>query len=267
MWPEWWSAEGIKLTQRPLAWTIFAFSYCAIMIIVGLYLLYKGIKLRRGSLKILGFAIFIVGFNDTFHGLAIEGARAVGTTHIPGEFPVIPTAAMISIVVFCIFQLLLITWKYKALKKPINKFGWFSYLFGLITIILVILPYNWWLLEPPEGAINTRPITGTFLLILGILVAIHLIGYYREKISRTEELKPVTKVLLRIFLVGTFLLIISILLVILHGMFQALGLPEIALTIITAIKLGFLIISVILYTLSLVPPHRFLMWLSARVKS
>lgn len=129
-------------------------------------------------------------------------------------------------------------------------------LLNIVGIFIGINPFNWWHMTPPEEAFDTKPITGMFLFILGILAVFaffkYVMGIVRPQ-AKEDKTKAVQFKFLKISLIFMSLLT---LLMVLHGIMAKFKAPWVVtgLLIVTFFKLLSMILMAIFVWIGLCTP-------------
>ncbi|MCR8473660.1 MAG: hypothetical protein QXE21_05420 [Candidatus Korarchaeota archaeon] len=267
-WPMWANAQPRPYpygTWGFLAMLIIGIVYLTIMWIAGLLFLrtYRTFP-QRVEYKYFGIAILTVAFFDSIHVLGdilfylTNDSRVLIQLGADVAFYLYPTATSLSVTgVFIAFSLI---YAYSVHKlgeiKPID---YIFYTLSIVGIALGLNPYNWWHMIRPEGAFDTKPITGIFLLIVGIMSVRKFYVSLKAKLGPELEKLPAGAKRIKLVTIALVLLLLLVFLMMPHGMLAALATQvewaKIAMIIVTYIKLLSLATSAILLYSGLVWPN------------
>lgn len=248
-----------------LAVLIIGVVYLAIMWLVGL-LFFRIHRLfpQKIEYKYFGFAVLTVAFFDTLHVIGDILFYLMNDSRVPivitegVEFYFYPTATSLSVMGVFIAYMLVYTYGVHKLERR-ERFDWIFYALGIIGIILGLNPLNWWHIIRPAGMFDTKPITGTFLLIVGILSVYKFYNSLRVKLGPELKALPAGEKRVKIVTIALILLLLLVILMIPHGMLAALATKfewaKIAMVVITYAKLISLAASALLLYSGLVWPN------------
>ena len=259
-WPIWSQGKG-----RPYPYGFYAFViytvvgmvYVSVMIIIGYLFLRASKTLKAKKFYLLGFSFLLVGIFDTLHIIGHTLFFLFNDSRTPIRvngiviyfYPLTTSLAIGTIILY--FTLLYVFGAIETRNKlcPIDKV---VILMGIVGITIALNPYNWWHMIAPENALNTMPITGSLILLSGLVAIFSLCRYYRILASKIAE-DPISEIKLKLFFVGIITLATTMILMIIHAFSTRMQLYDLLL-IATTLKLVLLIISAISFYLSLIAP-------------
>jgi len=225
---------------------IIGFIYLFTMWIIGI-LFYRTYKLypQRKEYKYFSIGITAVALFDTIHVIGDVLFFIMNDSRVPISlgantvFYFYPFATSLSVMGIFIFYILVYTYGVYKLGER-KTFDYVFYLLGVLGIAFGLNPYNFWHMIKPEGVFDTKPITGTLLLIVGILAVMKF--YVALKTKIIADLKKVPVGLKRIKLVtwGLTLMLILVILMVPHGILATIREPWAlaSMVIITILKLA-----------------------------
>jgi len=250
-WPMWEDALPREFpygTWGFVALLIISIAYLLTMWLIGLLFL-RTYKLfpQKKEYKYFGIGILTVAFFDSIHVLGDIMFFIMNDSRVPIAlgadvvFYFYPTATSLSVMGIFVFYILVYTYGVYKLeeRKPFDNV---FYALGLLGIALGLNPYNFWHMVKPEGAFDTKPITGIFLLIVGILAVYKFYTALKTKLSLELEKAPGGMKRIKIVTWGLILMLILVFLMVPHGMLASLAgkgveWAKVAMIVITYIKL------------------------------
>ena len=259
-WPMWEDALPREFpygTWGFVALLIVSIIYLLTMWLIG-FLFLRTYRLfpQKKEYKYFGTGILIVAFFDTIHALGEIMFFITNDSRVPifldtnVVFYFYPTVTSLCVMGIFTFYMLVYTYGVYKLeeKKPSDNV---FYALGFLGIALGLNPYNFWHMIKPEGAFDTKPITGILLLIVGILAVYKFYTTLKTKLSLELEKAPGGVKRIKIVTWGLILMLILVFLMMPHGMLATLAgkgveWAKVAMIAITCIKLISLASSAIL---------------------
>ena len=253
-WPIWAKASPRTYPYGDLGFifiTLIGVVYLILMWFIGISF-YKAFKASsRREIKYFSIGLLSIAFFDTLHSAGNALFYFLNDSRVPIEIGSVtiyylPFATSLSTMGLFICYTMIYLYAAVMMRNQIAAVDKFVILLGIISIFVGFNPYNWWHMVPPEGAIDTKPLTGTLILIMGFITAIMFIKNYRVRLKRELREKPHSVIRLKLTLIGIILLVAQIFLMTLHGTMATIKAPwaATALLIITGAKLISLSLSV-----------------------
>jgi len=261
LWPIWALASPRSYPYGFIGFiltTVIGTIYVIIMIIIGILFLRSARTFRKRELNYLGLAILIVGICDTFHVIGDIFFYLTNDSRVPIDLDgftlyYYPTATCLSTFGIILAYTLIYLFGAIQTRQRFTTIDRIVTILGIIGIGFGVNPYNWWHMIPPEGAMTTIPITGTFLLVMGILATYSLYRYYQVKLVAEMKVDAVGRLRLKLILAGIGFLGLLVALMMLHAILAVMG-AKILMLIVTYFKIFSLVASVILLYLGVVAP-------------
>jgi len=249
-WPIWEDAQPREYPYSLggfIAFIIIAVMYLLIMWLIGILFL-RTYKLypQKKEYKYFGIGVLTVAFFDTIHTIGHILFFIMNDSRVPiilgnhAVFYFYPTATSLSTMGIFVFYILVYTYGVYKLGK-VKMFDRIFYALGFIGIAVGLNPYNFWHMVKPEDVFDTKPITGAFLLIVGLLAVYKFYKALKIKLGPELEKMPLGMKRIKLVTWGLILMLLMVFLMVPHGMLAPLASKgvewaKIALIVITCIK-------------------------------
>lgn len=225
-WPIWNSCE-----PRPYPYgfwgfiflTIIGIIYLATMWIIGI-LFYKTYRIvPRREYKLLTVGILSVALFDTIHVIGDTLFFVMNDSRTPirlnsAEFYFLPFATSLSVMGIIIFYICLFHYGKIKLREGKNIRYYIFMMLALIGIVLGFNPYNFWHMIPPPNVPDTKPITGTLLLVVGLISIAKFYGAVKRVVFESMKTKPYNIIRMRLLIMSVILMFLLVFLMIPHAM-------------------------------------------------
>mgnify|MGYP000271123042 CR=1 FL=1 len=231
--------------------------YVIVMLFIGILFLRASKILKKKRFSLLGIAFVLVGFLDSLHVIGHVLFLLLNDSRAPIKFNsyilyFYPFATSLAVSGIIIYFTLLYVYSSLEVKSHLGIVDRIVIAIGGAGIALALNPYNWWNMIPPKNAINTTPLTGLVILILGALSILSLRRYHVILTSKLVR-DPISEVKLKLFLAGIILLAIAVILMMPHVFLAKMHYYD-ALLVVTSFKLALLTLSALCFYLGLVAP-------------
>jgi len=241
---------------------IISIVYLITLLIIGLLFREASKELKNPQLKYWSYGFLVVFTFDVLHVIGDVLFYLTNDSRVPISFDSVvfyyyPTATSLSVAGIIVFYMLVFYYSILQIHKKLIFSDKIIIFLDVIGILIGLSPYNWWHMTPPEGVIDTKPITGMFLLILGIIAVFAFFKYLRNVVkpkAKEDKLKAIQFKFLRI---GFVFMIALTLLMVLHGIMARFKVPWAAtgLLIITFFKLLSMILTAIFVWIGFCTPR------------
>lgn len=266
-WPIWGSCE-----PRPYPYGFWGFIfliiigiiYLATMWIVGI-LFYRTYRIvPRREYKLLSVGVLSVALFDTMHVIGDILFFVMNDSRAPirlnsVEFYFMPFATSLSVMGIIIFYICLFHYGKVKLGEGKNIKYYVFMMLALIGIVLGFNPYNFWHMMPPSNVLDTKPITGTLLLVVGIISLAKFYGAVKRVVFESMRTKPYNIIRMRLLTMSVILMFFLVFLMIPHAMLAMIqeDWAKTLMVAITGVKLLSLGLSAFLLYVSIIWPDWF----------
>lgn len=226
-WAIWASASSRPYpygTEGFLAMITIGLICLTVILTVG-FLLIRTHKLfpQKVEYKYFGAAMLAIAISGYIHALGnvlfyfTNDSRVIinlGTNVVLYFYPTTTSLAVMGTFLAYIF---IYFYGIRKLEK-IRPLDYAFIVLGIAGIILSLSPYNWWHMIKPTGAFDTKPMTGIFLLIVGLLSVYKFYTSLRTRLGQELRTLPAGSKRVKLVAIALFLLLVQVILMIRHSM-------------------------------------------------